>query len=254
MDADGTNVRVVTGCEPPDTTGACTDLAWSPDGTEIAVDSSSTGLWVVDVDSGATRTIAGPHTIDAAWSPDGTAIAYRQMGSISDRILIVSADGTSDSALVRQQRMPGAQEPGSPIWSPDGTTILFASQALCLRCGAEGIWMVDAMSGSLPKIVPGSRDRYLGDASWSPSGRHIMWDVIVPIRPSSHAPGSPFSEEIWVARADGSGAHRVYRTGCCTAEMTEPAFDGPTLSPDGKAITFSVIFGGGIERARAAST
>ena len=44
-----------------------------------------------------------------------------------------------------------------------------------------------------------------------------------------------------MANADGSGAHRIYATGCCAAAMTEHAFTGPTFSPDGTSIAFSVI-------------
>ena len=73
MDADGSDVRVLTG---PDY-GHIDELAWSPDGSRLAFSLQyGGGLFVVEVDgSGLTELV--PDGENAAWSPDGSRISYQ---------------------------------------------------------------------------------------------------------------------------------------------------------------------------------
>lgn len=80
MNADGTNARTLFGPNDPPNPGAAHvyELAWSPDGSQLAFDADGTGakgIWVIDADgSHLTRVIPGG--MGPSWSPDGSRIAY----------------------------------------------------------------------------------------------------------------------------------------------------------------------------------
>jgi len=111
--------------------------AWSPDGGEIAFvrgDNDGTGLFLVHPDGSGVRKvadIAGGGVDAPAWSPDGTAIAfstavnYRYSPySVQGReIFIVNADGSGQQRLT--EGAPRYWTDSSPVWSPDGTQILY---------------------------------------------------------------------------------------------------------------------------------
>ena len=95
------------------------------------------GLYAINVESGAVRTIVPPYTdglagavvppqIDEpAWSPDGSRISYSKWqydpgGPTNIRVHIVAADGTGDRLLPAP---PGAMWDASAIWSNDGTRL-----------------------------------------------------------------------------------------------------------------------------------
>jgi Tol biopolymer transport system component len=113
---------------------ACLELqniAWSPDGTKIAlgatsygIASSYDGLHVVDLATGRDRQLTGSRMhpgafADPAWSPDGAWLAYE--GDGLDAIALAKVDGSRREVL-----RPGAAGwIRSPSWSPDGTRIAF---------------------------------------------------------------------------------------------------------------------------------
>ena len=99
-----------------------------------------------------------------------------------------------------------------PAWSPDGTTIAFASS----RSGRLEIYAMHA---------DGSGTRLLGSAaaggvhpSFSPDGKRIVF-------------GAENHKGLYVMNADGSGAHRIDHD---PAMVSDPAW-----SPDGKLIAYA---------------
>jgi len=95
-------------------------------------------------------------------------------------------------------------------WSPDGTSLLYAC------------W-VDALGGDPPVLIP-SWGGEIG--RWAPDGKRIASDM--------QGPWSPFispNYDIWVARADGSGAYPLVRSIRCSERS-------PAWSPDGLWIAY----------------
>ena len=96
-----------------------------------------------------------------------------------------------------------------PAWSPDGTTIAFASR----RSGTSHIYVMDANGGDLRRLTDSTQDD--DHPSWSPDGARIV-----------------FSREgaIFTVAASGGTARRI---GSRPGSAVDPAF-----SPDGGRIAY----------------
>ena len=96
--------------------------AWSSDGTRIALElrGQESHIGVLDVATGTLTDLGRGYA--PKWSPDDTRLAF--VGGTDDAldIYVMRADGTDVIQLTDD-----AAFDTFPIWSPDGTTILFMS-------------------------------------------------------------------------------------------------------------------------------
>ena len=99
-----------------------------------------------------------------------------------------------------------------PAWSPDGTTIAFASK----RGGSLDVYAMSADGSGTRRLTSTKEDE--AQPTWSPDGDRIAF-----------ARGA--SSRVFVMDADGSGAHRLTDA---EAEEAEPAW-----SPDGRWIAYA---------------
>ena len=214
---DGTLVRLADGSAP----------AWSPDSSQLTFSPNRAqqecepcgppGPWeVLSVGraggSVSSLTLNGPwfQAGRAAWSPDGTRIAYSgiQLNSVEVKsaVLVAASDGGQQQALA---------EGHDPLWSADGTQLLFLG-------GAEGneVRLMGA-DGANPRRIA------IGDvAAWSPDGRLIAYSergpdgkadprthvvaaadpsVELVVMPGSFAGWSPDGRDVLVFRSSGTG-------------------------------------------------
>lgn len=110
-----------------------------------------------------------------------------------------------------------------PRWSPNGYHIAFGST----RTGSQQLYVMNADGTDVIQLTHDGA--YVGDVDWSPDGTHIVY--------GSSAAGVTgplgvihYPSDIYVARADGSGARRLTFHG---------GFNGqPAWSPDGNKILF----------------
>jgi Tol biopolymer transport system component len=121
--------------------------AWAPDGKSVLAtnfseheDTELTWLSTIDGSSRVLRT-SNWQVGRAALSPDGRFIAYhvhREPGKPESQILVLASDGSSETIVAPA---PGVNE--SPIWSKDGSRLLFKSD----RSGSFGIWSIAMKNG-----------------------------------------------------------------------------------------------------------
>jgi Tol biopolymer transport system component len=201
---DGTHARVRLGW--------VTDGALSPDARRIAYTplGRSPAIWVAPTEGRSLGRLIARNAADFDWSPRGDAIAfvrYRHACCLGvGDVWTVGAQGRSQRLLVRN----GA----SPDWAPDGTRVAFVRRG--------GIWVVDVATKRARALI-----RNGVEPRWSPDGRHIAF-----------ARSIGYDTFVYVARADGTGEHRV-------AEG-----DSAAWSPDGTELAipmFTWVLGVGVD-------
>ncbi|WP_406135729.1 serine hydrolase [Streptomyces sp. NBC_01089] len=180
--------------------------ALSPDGARIAYvlrtadrehDREDRALWTVPAGGGAARRLTrGPADTAPAWSPDGRWIAFLRGGDGPTQLWLLPADGGEPEPLTR---LPAGA--GTPVWSPDSTTIAFAAP-VGSRPGTEApgtppapvvtdridhkadgqgllgtarghLHTVDTGSGEVRQLTRG--DWHAGSPAWSPDGRTLAF-------------------------------------------------------------------------------
>ena len=189
--------------------GGVTDFAWAPDGATIAfaavgpegddivarrrtygefsienADFRLVRLWLVRADTGVTppqahelkigngRTLGG-----FAWSPDSRQIAFSHTpdpllssGSLSDIAVVDVATGTVRPLVTG----PGADT--GPVWSPDGTRILFSTASGDTTSSFyhnQHLAVIPANGGPVLILAPGF-DEDPASATWLPSGIRFL--------------------------------------------------------------------------------
>jgi serine/threonine protein kinase/Tol biopolymer transport system component len=270
MGATGESVRRLTdtGFNP----------AWSPDGREVLVATEGVSdprvrktrseIWRVEVATGARRRLTEGDAVQPSWSPHGQRIAYWGIATGSARALwTMPASGGAPVLVLRDNYLNW-----SPVWSPDGQYLYFASN----RGGSMNLWRVPIDEASGQKTGPleaiTAPSEWNGLPSLSRDGKHVLYATSenranlerAPLDPGKLAVGrlepvtqgsrgirscdvSPDGqwvafhasipqEDLFVIRLDGSGLR----------QLTNDAFRDryPHWSPDGSRLLFQSDRGG----------
>lgn len=132
-----------------------------------------------------------------AVSPDGSQVAFvvtrvdAEKNRYLSQVWLAATDGSSAPRAVT-----GGEHDGSPVWSPDGTTLLFTSR----RSPKKGHTTLHALPVSSPgetRLLATMKDG-LGDATFSPDGRWIAFTSRTP-HERYEAPGAEDGDESWQA-------------------------------------------------------
>jgi Tol biopolymer transport system component/predicted Ser/Thr protein kinase len=151
-------------------------------------------------------------------SPDGRKVAadvYDPLHDTSDILIYDAATGTGTKFVF------GQAHESTPVWSPDGTRILFASDRKA-KSGRGDMWM-KPLDGGKEEILAESEDARTPE-DWSSDGRFISCNVL--------AARGKRNYEIWIL--DTSERNRI--APFATVALTQPA---SRLSPDGRWIAYA---------------
>jgi TolB protein len=188
-------------------------LAWSPDGSLIAVTRSvlegNGELVLVSTETGEiVRTMpidTGLHPQDVAWSPDGRSLAF---SDTYQRLHMIDVDGSNLRSIpTDDSRALGIE------FSPSGTEIAFIGDKGDLR-------VVSLASAETRLLVTDRGIRY--SPAWSPDGARI-----------AYATNGPEGMSINVVDADGSNETMLVDDSVYAVN--------PSWSPDGNWISFERI-------------
>ncbi len=184
INEDGTGQRQLTDKGSP--------ASWSPDGQKLAY-AKEGQLYVINKDGTGETLLANISlTIDDVdWGPaNDPRIIFNGLsltGTEPAGIFIVNADGSN---LTRLTEGPDFQ----PSWSPDGTTIAFASD----RDGNVGIYTMP-VSGGVPVRRTGQGAMEVAP-QWSPDGTQMTFTTLLQLA------GGGFNQEVCIGSSSAPGA------------------------------------------------
>lgn len=172
--------------------------AVSPDGKQVVLCSSRTGafeIWVMDHNGKHLRQVTGlgGFAVFPDWAPDGRHVVFEWSPTdpgLTDLYVVDTVTGEVELLL----ELAGTQQTINPVWSPDGSEVLFVRQDTVLD--EEGypmpvsgqLWTVEVATGVLTQRT---FDATLKDQTpdWSPDGSRIAYAA---------------DGDIWVVDADGT--------------------------------------------------
>jgi Tol biopolymer transport system component len=253
---DGTERRLT------DVQGGAFAPAWSFDGSRIAFESAATGrhheIFTMSADgSGLHQVTRGcgatqdcESDVSPAWSPDDRRISFLRIhGPLVNKsnrheqivlatsvdLMVAGADGHGERALKRWSTDPepgtsafGWNDPGAPVWSPDGKQIVVALGTMRHRNKHAdfntALHVVDVAGGAQRQITPWIIGA--GNPSWSRDGKHIAFNSW-----GGHSPN------LYIVDPDGRHLQLLLRGDTIASHIGW--IDGPVWSPDGKQIAFA---------------
>lgn len=183
---------------------------WFPDGKSLLFGGwrKGRGIHRIELATGKVETLfsTNRYVSDARLSPDGQRIAFGADPFGPDsRLYVMKAQRGAELNLLRS--VPG-ESSADPTWSPDGTTIAFASENR--TTGASRLLTISRTGGEVKELVKHEQEipdefrnswRWLTQPAWSPNGKFIVYSRIFYAKPGTD---QKRKEEAWMLRlSDG---------------------------------------------------
>lgn len=200
-------------------------FGWTADGKQLlvlrALKDGTNQIAFVGVEDGSARVLKSvPWNYTAmSLSPDGRYVAYDSPVETSmapNEIFILAADGSRETKAVQG---PGINR--SPVWSPDGSRLLFLSD----RTGTTSLWSVPMQDGR----TTGPPELSKADVG------SVRLQGITQNGALHYLAGGVTSVNVYVADVDGM---RVVGTPRVVSDRFINSNSAPTWSPDGQRLAY----------------
>ena len=199
---------------------------WSPDGRHLAyrsgggLDACCGTIYISDPAGHVVATVPGTGWL-VSWSPDSTRVATSV--ELGHSFGIYGLDGVRQ-ALLTVPHGYRVQGDYSPIWSPDGMSLLMPIAPA--SSGPSEIWEFP-IDGATPRRVPSGDPRSHRETSYSSDGARLAFIAY------------PDSELLVIANADRTEL-RVLPGAVIAAsgEQQGPSYWSPVVSPAGDRVAF----------------
>jgi Tol biopolymer transport system component/DNA-binding winged helix-turn-helix (wHTH) protein len=209
-------------------------MAWSADGKWLAVSDALNAMEVTSLflfsateSSGKGRLTFPPldyDDFDPAFSPDMKYLAfirYSSLGASASDLYLLRLTADLKPQGEPQRLTNYNRQIGSPVWTPDGRTILFSRHE---RGGLHSFWRlkIGGSRGIEPVPIPAENSYAL---ALSPQGNRIVY--------------TRDSENVNIWRVDLTSTGNQQRSGSIQPWVTSTLIeDNPQISPDGKYIAY----------------
>jgi Tol biopolymer transport system component len=230
----------------------CYSAVWSPDGTKIAysswrpLDGSNTNpapnaprnIWVINADGtndGPVTKLTQAGSDTPAWSPDGKRLAFQSFRALdgsdapngqvaSQNIWVVNLDGSGAAPVTTLTGVVGSYQ--NPLWSKDGTTIVFNSYLP--SPSTDDIWSAHPDGSVMTQLTHNGMSLNYA-TGWSPDGSLLVYTSSA-ATDGSKQPTPALN--LWTMNADGSQQRPL------TKLSKAHALSG-FFSPDGTQIAYT---------------
>lgn len=215
------------------TTGSAAEFDAAPAGTivfERGIEGSK-DIHTMNADgSGVVQLTEGPNDeFGPSWSPDGSKIAFWSMAPsdplgqtrLTEQLMIMKPIGPERQVIWTGADRMHDHARWAPAWSPDGTTLAFASNDE--QTEGTSIYTIRIDGSNLTRVTANTERSIDVAPAWSPNGKTIYFS-----RQNWNDPDPTF--QIFSVRPNGTGLRGL------TFDSTYHW--GPKPSPDGKKILF----------------